>query len=44
MRTAIDDAIATADWNANVKIGWDPLHIEPTGMTVAEARAGKRPQ
>jgi len=43
MRTAIDNAIAHADWEADVKIGWDPLHVEPTGITVAEARAGGRP-
>lgn len=44
LRIAIDNAIAASDWTANVKVGWDPLHIEPTGITVAEARAGKRPQ
>lgn len=43
MRLAIDNAIAAADWKANVKVGWDPLHIEPTGISVAEARAGRRP-
>jgi hypothetical protein len=41
---AIDAAIAGQDWEAPVKIGWDPLHVEPTGITVAEARAGRRPQ
>ncbi len=40
---AIDEAIAAKRWDAPVKIGWDPLHVEPTGITVAEARAGKRP-
>jgi len=40
---AIDDAIAAKDWNAHVKIGWDPTHIEPTGITIAEAKSGKRP-
>ena len=44
LRAAIDTAIANADWDANVKIGWDPLHVEPTDITVAEARSGKRPQ
>jgi hypothetical protein len=43
MRDAIDDAIAAEDWTAQVKIGWDPLHVEPTGITVAEAKAGQRP-
>lgn len=40
---AIDKAIAEKDWNAPVKIGWDPTHIQPVGMTAAEAKAGKRP-
>ena len=39
----IDRAIATKDWNANVKIGWDPTHVEPRDVTVAQARAGRRP-
>ena len=43
LRDAIDVAIANQDWEAPVKFGWDPLHVEPTGITVAEARAGKRP-
>jgi hypothetical protein len=40
---AIDAAIKAKDWNANVKVGWDPTHIQPTDVTVAEAKAGKRP-
>ena len=40
---AIDRAIADKDWNADVKIGWDPTHVQPTDVTVAQARAGKRP-
>ena len=43
LRDAIDVAIANQDWEAPVKFGWDPLHVEPTGITVAEARGGKRP-
>ncbi len=41
--TAIDAAIAAQDFNANVKIGWDPSHIQPVGITVTEAKNGKRP-
>jgi len=37
LRRAIDEAIATQTWNASVKIGWDPAHVEPTGIT---SRAG----
>lgn len=43
LRTAIDLAIETQAWEAPVKVGWDPLHVEPTGITVAQARAGMRP-
>lgn len=40
---AVDAAIAAQEWDANIKIGWDPTHVEPTGITVANARAGRRP-
>lgn len=43
LAAAIDAAIATQDWDANVKIGWDPTHVEPIDITVADAKAGKRP-
>jgi hypothetical protein len=41
--TAIDAAIAAQDWNADVKVGWDPSHVQPVGITVTEAKNGKRP-
>ncbi|MEN9627122.1 MAG: hypothetical protein RJA10_348 [Pseudomonadota bacterium] len=40
---AIDAAISLRDWQAAVKIGWDPTHVQATGVTVAQARAGARP-
>ena len=40
---AIDSAISLRDWQAPVKIGWDPTHVQPAGLTVAQARAGSRP-
>ena len=40
---AIDAAIAAQDWDANVKAGWDPAHVQPTGISVAQAKAGMRP-
>lgn len=43
LRAGIDDAIANKDWKAPVKVGWDPSHVEPKGITPAEAKAGKRP-
>jgi hypothetical protein len=44
MQQAIDDAISSRNWNASLKIGWDPTHIEPTDVTVSAAKDGKRPQ
>jgi hypothetical protein len=41
---AIDTAIKNKAWDANVKIGWDPTHVEPVGITPAEAKSGKRPK
>lgn len=41
---AIDAAIKANDWKADVKIGWDPTHMQPTDVTVADAKAGKRPK
>ena len=43
LRNAIDAAIEAQDWKAKVKVGWDPLHVEPTGITVQQARQGQRP-
>jgi hypothetical protein len=44
MGEAIDRAIAAQNWKAPVKVGWDPLHVEPTGMTPQEAQQqNKRP-
>ena len=40
---AIDAAIAAQTWTVPIHVGWDSLHVEATGLTVAEARAGKRP-
>jgi hypothetical protein len=43
LQKAINNAIAAKDWNAKVKLGWDPSHVQPTGITVSQARSGKRP-
>lgn len=29
-------------WDEPVKVGWDNCHIEPTSITVAQAKSGKR--
>lgn len=39
----VDAAIAAQDWKAKVKIGWDPTHVQPSDITVAQARSGIRP-
>ena len=39
----IEDAISKEDWKRPVWVGWDPLHVEVTGITIQEAEAGKRP-
>jgi len=43
LRLAIDNALAAQDWDTPVKIGWDPTHVEPVGITVTQARSGIRP-
>jgi hypothetical protein len=43
LASAIDAAIAAKDWDANVKVGWDPTHVQPIDVTVSEAKAGGRP-
>jgi hypothetical protein len=40
---AIHDAIAKKNWAAKVHVGYDPLHVEVTGITPKEAQEGKRP-
>jgi hypothetical protein len=43
LQQAVKTAITSGDFNAQVKVGWDPTHIQPTGITVQEAKNGKRP-
>jgi len=39
----IDIALQNKNWDAKVRVGWDPLHVEPTGITLQDARNGRRP-
>lgn len=39
----IDQAIASKSFDLPLKLGWDPTHIEPLGITIEEAVQGKRP-
>ena len=43
LQAGVNSAIAASDFGAKLKVGWDPTHIQPTGITVEDARAGKRP-
>ena len=43
LQTGVNDAIAAKNFSAAVKVGWDPTHLEPVGITVSEAKAGRRP-
>jgi hypothetical protein len=43
LATAIDAALEAEDWQAPVKLGWDPTHVQPTGLTATQAKAGARP-
>ena len=43
LRNALQDAIDTKNFDAALKIGWDPCHVQVTGITPTEAKSGKRP-
>jgi hypothetical protein len=42
-KATVEAAIAAGDIDRNVKLGNDPTHVEPTGITIAQAKGGKRP-
>ena len=39
----IEAALAAGNLDASVKVGFDPTHVQPTGITIAEAKRGVRP-
>jgi len=43
LAAGVEAAIADHDIDRPVKIGFDPTHIQPVGITIAQAKAGKRP-
>lgn len=43
LRAGLTKAIQDHDFDSHIKIGFDPTHIEATGLSIAEAKAGKRP-
>jgi hypothetical protein len=42
-RKVLQTAIDAHNFDSKIKIGFDPTHIEATGLTIDEAKAGKRP-
>ncbi len=42
-RKALQDAIDSLNFDPKIRIGFDPTHLEPTGITIAEAKTGTRP-
>lgn len=40
---AIDNAIAAQSWTIPIHVGWDPLHVEVTGLPIEEVEKGRRP-
>lgn len=43
LRKAVNQAIGAGDFEVPVKIGWDPTHVQPMGISIAQAREGLRP-
>lgn len=43
LRRGLAEAIKDQDLDPSVKIGFDPTHVEVTGISISEAKAGKRP-
>jgi LysM repeat protein len=43
LQAGVEAAIAARDIDRPVKVGFDPTHIQPVGITIAQAKAGKRP-
>ena len=39
----VEAAIAAGDLDRKVKVGWDPTHVQPVGITISQAKAGQRP-
>jgi len=40
---AINNALTTQQFDAPVKIGWDPTHVQSVGISASDAKTGKRP-
>jgi len=40
---AVNAALAARDLSANVGLGFDPTHVEPVGISLADVKKGARP-
>lgn len=43
LRAGVEAAIVSGDLDRRVKVGFDPTHVQPVGITTTQARAGRRP-
>lgn len=43
-RAIINALIRSKDWSAKYALGWDAAHTEVVGISLAQAKAGKRPK
>ena len=43
IRVKVHDAVADGNWTAVLPIGWDPTHLQPVDVSLAQARRGIRP-
>jgi hypothetical protein len=42
-RQTLQNAIDEHNFDSSIKIGFDPTHLEAAGLTIEEAKGGKRP-
>lgn len=42
-RQALQAAVDSLNFDPHITIGFDPTHLQPTGLTIDEAKAGQRP-
>ena len=43
LRSGVSVALASRDWDAPVRVGWDPCHVQVRGITPQQARRGEKP-
>ena len=43
LQQAVVAAIVAGQWGLDLKLGWDPSHLQPIDLTSIEARRGERP-